>query len=352
MAVDPVLLQCYNKSCGAKFNPTQNSSDSCQYHPGMPVFHDALKGWSCCKKRTTDFTDFLKIPGCTIGEHNPEKPKEEIKPKVEEENKEKKIEVKQSPPEPKPKVPVERPSENEPLQMLSIKTTSSYNKSKVIKVAEEESGEIKVGTSCRNSGCKATYENGPSDKTSCVFHCGTAVFHEGMKYWSCCKRKTSDFTSFLNQEGCSKGVHLWKKPKEEKTTCRYDWHQTGPNVVLSVFAKLVDVDKSTFQANQVVFKAGINFESGKHFDLHLRLFGIVDPNRSKVTVSGTKVEVVLYKSVAMHWKKIGEVIEEVKENVEVELKEVPVPDNNSTKNCDDNESSDSDLDGIDDVIFD
>jgi len=33
--------------------------DSCQHHPGVPVFHDALKGWSCCKKRTTDFTEFL-----------------------------------------------------------------------------------------------------------------------------------------------------------------------------------------------------------------------------------------------------------------------------------------------------
>ena len=39
-----------------------NGLESCQHHPGVPVFHDALKGWSCCKKRTTDFTDFLKIP--------------------------------------------------------------------------------------------------------------------------------------------------------------------------------------------------------------------------------------------------------------------------------------------------
>ena len=36
--------------------------DSCQFHPGVPVFHDALKGWSCCKKRSTDFTEFLNIP--------------------------------------------------------------------------------------------------------------------------------------------------------------------------------------------------------------------------------------------------------------------------------------------------
>lgn len=32
-----------------------------------------------------------------------------------------------------------------------------------------------------------------------------------MKYWSCCKRKTSDFNTFLSQEGCTKGTHLWRK---------------------------------------------------------------------------------------------------------------------------------------------
>ena len=37
-------------------------ADVCQFHPGVPVFHDALKGWSCCPKRSTDFTEFLNIP--------------------------------------------------------------------------------------------------------------------------------------------------------------------------------------------------------------------------------------------------------------------------------------------------
>jgi hypothetical protein len=32
-----------------------------------------------------------------------------------------------------------------------------------------------------------------------------------MKYWSCCQRKTSDFDTFLNQEGCQEGSHLWFK---------------------------------------------------------------------------------------------------------------------------------------------
>ena len=38
-----------------------NVSESCRHHPGYPVFHDAYKGWSCCKKKCTDFTEFLNI---------------------------------------------------------------------------------------------------------------------------------------------------------------------------------------------------------------------------------------------------------------------------------------------------
>ena len=48
------------------------------------MFHDALKGWSCCSRRSTDFTEFLNIPGCTNGRHSNEKPPEpEKKPAAE-----------------------------------------------------------------------------------------------------------------------------------------------------------------------------------------------------------------------------------------------------------------------------
>jgi len=48
-------------------------------------------------------------------------------------------------------------------------------------------------------------------KPECKYHPGVPIFHEGMKFWSCCQRKTSDFQSFLNQEGCMLGEHKWKK---------------------------------------------------------------------------------------------------------------------------------------------
>lgn len=50
--------------------------DSCCYHPGEPYFHDAYKGWTCCKKKSVDFTEFLNMKGCTMAKHSNVKPPE------------------------------------------------------------------------------------------------------------------------------------------------------------------------------------------------------------------------------------------------------------------------------------
>ncbi|XP_043208121.1 cysteine and histidine-rich domain-containing protein-like [Amphibalanus amphitrite] len=76
-------LQCYNRGCGNKYNPEENKQDSCTFHPGAPFFHDAYKGWSCCNKKTVDFTEFLNTKGCTKGFHSDVKPVEPEKPKKE-----------------------------------------------------------------------------------------------------------------------------------------------------------------------------------------------------------------------------------------------------------------------------
>nr|GEV18382.1 cysteine and histidine-rich domain-containing protein RAR1 [Tanacetum cinerariifolium] len=39
-----------------------------------PLFHDGMKEWSCCKKKSHDFSLFLEIPGCKTGKHTTEKP--------------------------------------------------------------------------------------------------------------------------------------------------------------------------------------------------------------------------------------------------------------------------------------
>lgn len=45
-------------------------------------------------------------------------------------------------------------------------------------------------------------------------------FISRMKYWSCCKRKTSDFNTFLSQEGCAKGTHMWRKKDTVRVRAR------------------------------------------------------------------------------------------------------------------------------------
>uniref|UniRef100_A0A8C7XAJ3 CHORD domain-containing protein n=1 Tax=Oryzias sinensis TaxID=183150 RepID=A0A8C7XAJ3_9TELE len=77
-----MALLCYNKGCGQTFDLNNNKDDSCLFHPGVPIFHDALKGWSCCRKRTTDFSEFLSIKGCTHGRHSNEKPQEPLRAEV------------------------------------------------------------------------------------------------------------------------------------------------------------------------------------------------------------------------------------------------------------------------------
>jgi cysteine/histidine-rich domain-containing protein len=86
--------------------------DACQFHPGVPVFHDALKGWSCCNKKSTDFTQFLSIPGCTVASHTNEKPVEPEKPVKEEPVKKDEVLVYETAKMPEPTA---RPTNNEPL---------------------------------------------------------------------------------------------------------------------------------------------------------------------------------------------------------------------------------------------
>uniref|UniRef100_A0A8C1A623 Cysteine and histidine-rich domain-containing protein 1 n=1 Tax=Cyprinus carpio carpio TaxID=630221 RepID=A0A8C1A623_CYPCA len=263
---------CYNKSCGQRFDPENNPEDACTYHPGVPVFHDALKGWSCCKRRTTDFSDFLSIAGCTKGPHNSEKPLEPVKPDVKVSGEKKELE------DLKPR----------------------FNEYVI-----QEGGEVKIGTTCKNGGCSKTYNGPKSDEEMCLYHPGTPIFHEGMKYWSCCKRKTSDFNSFLSQEGCNKGSHQWRKDTGKKVApCRFDWHQTGSQVTMSIYAKNSNPELCSVEANSVSLKIHLNFEGDKEFELKMNLWGVIDISKSVVNMMAAKVEVVMKKAEPMAWARL------------------------------------------------
>jgi hypothetical protein len=63
--------RCQRKGCQKTFAVDSNGPTACTYHQGQPIFHDAVKMWSCCPgKKCYDFDEFLAVPGCAVGFHD------------------------------------------------------------------------------------------------------------------------------------------------------------------------------------------------------------------------------------------------------------------------------------------
>ncbi|XP_075116607.1 integrin beta-1-binding protein 2 isoform X2 [Leptodactylus fuscus] len=308
---------CYNKGCGERFLPDTNTADSCLFHPGYPIFHDALKGWSCCRKRTTDFSEFLAIKGCTKGFHSNEKPAEPLKPDISGSKNgpgsKSCTEIIVQGPKSAEKMQKERPRTTEEMNPLLLKV-SRFLEQELEKLTLEsdkgsegkvDSPESLLGRRCKHSGCKEVYQGPETDEGVCVHHSGVPVFHEGMKYWSCCAIKTSDFNEFLEQKGCSSGKHLWIVPREKQNvSCRYDWHQTSSLVVITVYAKTALPDLSKVLANRTQLDIQIAFQGKKEFRKQLELWGVIDTDRCFVNMLATKVEITLKKSDPVTWARL------------------------------------------------
>lgn len=317
--VDKDLL-CYNKGCGERFLPDSNTADSCLFHPGYPIFHDALKGWSCCRKRTTDFSEFLAIKGCAKGFHSNEKPAEPFKPDIsgskngsDTPGSKSCTEIIVQGPKSAEMMLKERPRTQEEMNPLVLKVSRSLEQElEKLTLESTKESESKVdtsvpliGTRCKHSGCKEVYQGPENEKATCVYHPGVPVFHEGMKYWSCCAIKTSDFNEFLDQKGCTTGTHLWVQPPEkQKVSCRYDWHQTSSLVVITVYAKTAQPDSTKVLANRTQLDIQITFQSKKEFRKQLELWGVIDTKSCFVNMLPTKVEITLKKSDPVTWARL------------------------------------------------
>lgn len=185
--------------------------DACRHHPGVPYFHDAYKGWSCCKKKSVDFTEFLNIKGCELSKHSNVKPIEPEKPEQEI--------VEEAPPqeirEPVKSTTLVRPPYDSPMTTIvpivapPLKQAIDSLVISSVKRSASPDSAIAVGTTCKYGGCGATYESPASDDTECNYHPGVPVFHEGLKFWSCCTKRTTDFAAFMSQKGCAYGKHKW-----------------------------------------------------------------------------------------------------------------------------------------------
>ncbi|OUM60251.1 hypothetical protein PIROE2DRAFT_29761, partial [Piromyces sp. E2] len=180
------------------------------------------------------------------------------------------------------------------------------------KVREEDLNDpadavIAPGTVCRRRGCGKKYVDASSREEECIFHPGEPLFHEGSKGWTCCSRKVLEFEEFLKIQGCKKGKHRFTDEgdnQNEVVKCRHDWYQTQTSVIISIFAKKVDKEKTTVKFETERLLVDVVFQDGKVFQFHTDLSQPIIPEQSKYEILSTKVEINLKKANGISWPTI------------------------------------------------
>jgi CHORD len=152
------------------------------------------------------FDEFLAIPPCTTGKHStiddtptpapPPAPSDDTQP---------------TPPPPKP---ISSHAVNSALSAqpaLAAPTPTRSPAPPPESESDDPSFEIAPNATCKRRGCNATYNPLiPRNEEECVYHPGQALFHEGSKGWTCCKRRVLEFDEFMKIEGCKKKTrHLF-----------------------------------------------------------------------------------------------------------------------------------------------
>ncbi|EFP90130.1 hypothetical protein PGT21_032913 [Puccinia graminis f. sp. tritici] len=320
------MATCTRLGCGKKFDPDHNLKSECVFHPGQPVFHEGLKSWSCCKemnKPVMEFDQFMKIEGCATGVHSLEKPVVQTTPAAQVELKESSVDangtmtfttVDQT-------MPALMPTHQTTQDVFQpIKPEQAIESQPVIpkpELQDDPESIVTEGSKCKRLACGITWhglgncKRGELDKEECTYHPGTPVFHEGSKGYSCCKRRVLDFDDFLRLRGCKKSSHLFTEvsgstmnDQEESVESRFDFYQTPTSVIVSIFAKKVDQEKSLIKFNTSTVDVDLKLPSNKRFRRTFNLFGLIDPDQSTYKILSTKCEMVLIKSDGRSWSNL------------------------------------------------
>ncbi|KAJ3349441.1 hypothetical protein GGF32_005622 [Allomyces javanicus] len=341
------MPRCVRKGCGKDFDVANNANDACRFHPAGPIFHEGLKGWSCCSKRVTDFSDFLKIPGCATGAHSevdvqPEPapaasapatatPAAAAKPVADKAAPAAAPRATAAPapakPAPAKPAPTSSPAASavtESFSSLSVTPPSAAangspaparGQVSVAAVAHTDAPDavISPGTVCQRRGCGHRFVDIATSRTDaqCVHHPGAPIFHEGSKGWSCCSRRVLEFDEFLRIKGCTTNdAHVFTKPAVEdakqavqETALRRDWYQTRDTVVVSVYAKGADKIKSSTQFAEQGFRVEAVGKDGNRLGavVQIATYLPIDPAASTCEVLSTKIELVLKKKQGISW---------------------------------------------------
>ncbi|KAF3914493.1 hypothetical protein AA313_de0206018 [Arthrobotrys entomopaga] len=311
--------KCTHQGCGKVFTDTD---EDCLYHPGPPVFHEGQKGWKCCKPRVLTFDEFLTIPPCTTGKHTTEK----VTTTAADYGGRPAAAASSSSSLPTPTISQDGKetfgdaSNRVRAPVPEARSNAAAAAAAALKDQAPEEDEpgvtVQSGTKCKRNGCETTYvSEGESRKPgSCVHHPGVAIFHEGSKGWSCCKRRVLEFSEFLKIGGCSEGNHCYvgnkkeEKKKEETgddgeelVECRTDFYQTYTHINASIFLKKTDKEKSTLVFREDEIEADLRTADKKRYKATIPLYAKISPDECSFTVMGTKVEMKLKKADGTSW---------------------------------------------------
>jgi hypothetical protein len=162
------------------------------------MFHDRVKFWTCCPDRKAyEWDEFQQIPGCSIGRHSDVPPAEMFGAS--------------------PTVAAAAAAEAKSAQKL--KSIEDYNKAnadaptsissaKKSQTNRKSTRQADGSARCLHKGCNKTFNVAENAPNACSFHVGEAVFHDAIKYWTCCPdRKCYDFEEFMRVPGCARGYH-------------------------------------------------------------------------------------------------------------------------------------------------
>uniref|UniRef100_A0A7N5ZRS6 CS domain-containing protein n=1 Tax=Anabas testudineus TaxID=64144 RepID=A0A7N5ZRS6_ANATE len=86
--------------------------------------------------------------------------------------------------------------------------------------------------------------------------------------------------------------------------CRFDWHQTGSQVIISIYAKNSLPQLSYVEANSTMVNIRVVFEGDKEFVLNISLWGSVEVKSSVVNLMSAKMEVTLKKAEPITWARL------------------------------------------------
>ncbi|KAL2948724.1 hypothetical protein AAZX31_20G139600 [Glycine max] len=213
-----VKVRCQRIGCDAMFSEADNPDGSCRYHDSGPIFHDGTKEWSCCKKRSHDFSLFLEIPGCKTGKHTTVK---QVITPVKKNTMPSPTAVSSTNASSKESCPRCRQgffcsnhgSQSKPVNVVGDKAAnlagdvSADNNSSVEAPKPKKIVDINEPQVCKNKGCGQTFKEKDNHDTACNYHPGPAVFHDRMRGWKCCDIHVKEFDEFMSIPPCAKGWH-------------------------------------------------------------------------------------------------------------------------------------------------